>query len=472
MNTLASKLDGFVHDHHDVVLRAALAFYAVAGLAFIWLTIGKDVGFEPVIIARALAEGHGYSFPFEWAWLCTPLCEKGLADGAHLTTAWADPLFTLYYAGLISAFGEETARIIVRPLHLAFFCIAVFLTAMTARRLAGPWAALIAVGFLLVATKHHATAINAASIATLWISLICYWLVRFADEMTTQRAALLGGFLALSALTWGSTILFIPIAVLLILLRNWFTRDAVVSAAVIAVVALSIISPWTIRNYVAFDQLVPVRNGIGQVAWIGTIGVTGTFKDGVTDTDIPPPWTSNGPGNAIGTIVGTEGADPLLGLERWQEQVIDAQSLAEPNGFNEAVRDKWLFAKARSFILEQPITAIQLAFYKVNAFVMRVDFPVPHTDFLRIAIGIITYLSLIAGVLLAIQRVELWGPVLLAGGFMVPFAIITPYYYRYRQPIEPVVSILVAISLVMIVQWARRYIEESRKSSIAGDQVI
>lgn len=457
-----ARLDNLVQQQFDLLVRIVMLCFAFTALVFIGVTLQKEVGFEPVWIARALAEGHGYSFPLKWAWLCTPLCEQGREAGDHLVSAWADPFFTTLYAGLISVFGEETSRIIIRVLHLGFFCGAAVLTALTARRIAGPWAGLIALGFLLVATKHHATTINAAPIATFWISLIAYYLVRFGQDLNAKRAAVLGGLLGISALTWGSTIIFIPIIAVFLLIQGRFSKQSIIQAGIAGIIAATIISPWTLRNYAAFGEFVPVRNGVGQVAWIGTVGAAGTFDRDAANTQVPPPWSSNGPGEAIRGIIGRGGMQQLAQLEGWQEAVIDSDIGLSQEHLNEAIRDKWLFAKAKAFVFDRPVTAIQLAFFKVDAFIMRVKFPVPHTEFLSIAIGLLTYFGLIAGVLLTLRKTTLWPPALLAAGFMAPFAIITPYYYRYRQPIEPIISILLAVSIILVF----RMVQDYRQSQI------
>ncbi len=461
MNDVVQTLDRFVEQQFDTIIRAAIALFAFAGLIFIAITLQKEVGFEPVWIARSIAEGQGYSFPLRWAWLCTPLCEEGRQAGDYLVTAWADPMFSLLYGSLIALFGEETSRIIIRLLHLGFFCAAAVLTALTARRIAGPWAGLIAFGFLLVATKHHATTINAAPIATLWIALIAYWLVHYGNELTVRRAIVLGGLLGVSALTWGSTIIFIPFIAAYLVVSGRFSQSSLIHTAAVVVLAAAIISPWTIRNYIAFGEFVPVRNGIGQVAWIGTIGAASTYSnDDLAKTEIPVPWTSNGPGDAIRSIIGKQGIRPLAQLEGWQEEIIDTQ-IDHTQELNEAVRDKWLFSKARHFLLERPVTAMQLAFFKVNAFIMRVKFPVPYTELLSIAVGLVTYFGLVAGTLLTLRYAPLWPATILVAGFMAPFAIITPYYYRYRQPIEPMISIMVAVSIVLVFEMARRHLSKS-----------
>lgn len=462
MNTAIEKLDHFVEEHYDTLIHSTIGVFAVVSLVFIGFTLTKEVGFEPVWIARAVAEGQGFSFPVKLAWLCTPLCEGNTRPEDYLSSAWADPVFSLLYAGLISVFGEEWSRPIIRLIHLSLFCAAAFVTALTARRLAGPWAGLLALGFLLVATKHHASTINAAPIATLLISLIAYQLTFYADQMTLKRGAALGGLLGASALTWSSTMLFIPLASGLILFRGWFSRSAIGSAAVAALIAITIISPWTIRNYLVFDEIVPVRNGIGQVAWVGTVGAAGTFDFSVAQTDIVAPWNSNGPGEAVRGIIGRQGIYKLADLENWQEQILDAQIDVPAESLNEAMRDKWLFERAKNFVLEHPVKAFQLGFFKVHALITRVNFPVPYTQALSIAVAILSYIGLVVGTLLAIKRIELAGPVVMAAGFLAPFSVIVPYYYRYRQPIEPVIAILVSVSLVFLTQQAARYYQERR----------
>ena len=366
----------------------------------------------------------------------------------------SSPIFML---PLFTYLAKKTSRLIIRPIHLGLFLVACIYTAKTARHLAGPWAAIIAVGFLLVATKHHATTINSAPVATLWISLIAYNLVRYFDDPTRTRVIALGVLLALSAMSWSSTILFIPVVAFIILLKGEFKLPALGSSALAVLVAAVIVSPWTLRNYIVFDEFVPVRNGVGSVAWIGTVGAAGTFKENVSVSDIPAPYASKGPGDAIRGIIGTTGADNLFALEQWQEAVMDEQIPDVSTKFNEAKLDKWLFAKARSFVFERPFAAAQLAFFKLHAFADRVDFPVPYTGWLATIMTVLTYIGIAGGFYWIVLRTEVSALVLMLAAFVAPFVAIAPYYYRYRQPIEPIFAILIGITIVMIVQTGINY---------------
>ncbi len=464
MQQTIDYVDDLVRNHNERLVQVILAIYAFAGIVFIGVTLQKEIGFEPVWIARAVASGDGFSFPFKLAWLCTDLCEQGRQTGNFIASAWADPIFTYFYAALIYVFGEETARLIIRPLHLALFIVACVYTAKTARHLAGPWAAIIALGFLLVATKHHATTINSAPVATLWISLIAYNLVRYFDDPSRMRVLALGVLMALSAMSWSSTILFIPVVVIVILLQGNFRLPALQSSALAVLVAVVIISPWSWRNYVVFDEFVPVRNGVGQVAWIGTIGAAGTFKQNVSTSEIPAPYASKGPGDAIRGIIGTTGAENLFALEQWQEAIMDEQIPEKSTNFNEATQDKWLFKQARSFVFEQPFAAAQLAFFKLHAFADRVDFPVPYTGWLSTIMTVLTYIAIIGGFYLITVRIEASALVLMLAAFVAPFVAIAPYYYRYRQPIDPIFSILLGVTIVTLVEIARHHARNRRPS--------
>ena len=466
MKQTVSYVDNLVRNHHERLIQAVLGIYAVAGIVFIGVTLQKEVGFEPVWIARAVAEGEGFSFPFKLAWLCTAMCEQGREAGDFIASAWADPIFTYFYATLISLFGEETARLIIRPLHLALFIGACVFTAKTARILGGPWAAIIALGFLLVATKHHATTINSAPVATLWISLIAFNLVRYFDDPSRTRIFALGVLMALSAMSWSSTILFIPVVVFIVLIQGNFKLPAFQASAIAVLVAVAVVSPWSLRNYIVFDEFVPVRNGVGQVAWIGTVGAAGTFKENVAASEIPAPYASKGPGDAIRGIIGTTGAENLFALEQWQEAIMDEQIPEKSSNFNEATQDKWLFKQARNFVFERPFAAAQLAFFKLHAFADRVDFPVPYTGWLATLMTVLTYVAIIGGFYLITVRIEVSALVLMLAAFVAPFVAIAPYYYRYRQPIDPIFAILLGVTIVVLVNLAReRYAERPATSS-------
>ena len=452
MQQAIAYLDDIVQNQNDRLIQIFLAIYALVGLAVIGITLQKEIGHEITWIARALADGHGYSFPLDRAWLCSALCEQARQSGDYITSAWMDPIFTFLWAGLIYVFGEETARLIIRPLNLLFFCVACFYAAKTARHLAGPWAAILAVGFLVAATKHYATSIGTASLATLWISLIAYNSVRYFDDPSTKRASVLGVLLAVSALSASGTMLMIPVVGFIILLKGGFSLPAFRSSAITLLIAATLISPWTIRNYLAFGEFVPIRNGLGQIAWVGTVAAAGTYKHEVAKTNIPSPFSTGGPREVINGIIDTHGAANLYALEQWQEAVLDEQIPEKSRQFNEAQQDKWMYQRARDFVLENPITATQLAFFKVHAFMASVDFPIPYTGLLAAMMMLLSYMAIGGGLYLVMSRIELSGLILMLAAFMAPFAVIAPYYYRYRQPIEPVFAILVGVTLVVAVE--------------------
>ncbi len=71
-------------------------------------------------------------------------------------------------------------------------------------------------------------------------------------------------------------------------------------AAVAAITCLVVISPWTIRNYAAFGQLVPVRTGGALQLWIGNAPIS----DGWIDAGVPPvhPYVNPAEGKVLLTI--------------------------------------------------------------------------------------------------------------------------------------------------------------------------
>ena len=129
-----------------LVVLGAFALLMVPAVHGSWQTL---TGAEPEWVATALASGHGYSFDGTHHWLF----DKSPPD-QFFPTASTDPLFTFLYAALIMAFGEYS-RLVASLLSLSFVLATAALVAGTGRRLAGPWAGLVALLALLLTVRNE-----------------------------------------------------------------------------------------------------------------------------------------------------------------------------------------------------------------------------------------------------------------------------------------------------------------------------
>jgi 4-amino-4-deoxy-L-arabinose transferase-like glycosyltransferase len=222
-----------------------------------------------------------------------------LAVNQYFPTAWSDPAFTLLYAAIISLFGEGS-RLVIILLLLACFLVSAALVAVTARRLAGPLAGLLALLVLFVMVRGSVVGISAPALAGLWVALLLSLLVAYAERLSLRRAFILGAVLGISVLTWSTTMVFVPVVVLLLF---WFAPtpwSAAKMSAATVLTAMLLVAPWTARNYAVFDEFVPVRNGLGHLAHLGTIGLSASFAPERADAPVPAvPLATSGPLDAV-----------------------------------------------------------------------------------------------------------------------------------------------------------------------------
>ena len=226
--------------------------------------------------------------------------------------------------------------------------------------------------------------------------------------------------------------ILVPVTLLLVLWLAADSRAALKTAAATVVAAMVIVAPWTLRNYLVFDEFVPVRDGLGQIAHVGTVGLGGTFAPKSASTALPTPWTSPGPLEATTRVITDWNA--RLALKRWQVELMEAEYGPGYDELDEVQRDKWYFRKARDYVLDHPVITARLTLAKLAYLVGSSP---------RFALAALV--GLVGGLLLSLRQRLLVIPLALAAAYAIPFTIIVPYFYRYRLPIEPVLAVLAGV---------------------------
>ena len=434
----------FVERHFFKLVLALIAAFSGLGVLRALGRWRELSGHEPEYIAEALASGHGYSFPGSQRWLFV----RDSPD-QYFATAWSDPGFTVLYAAIISLFGEWS-RLVIILLLLACFLVTAALVALTAKRLAGPWAGLLALLVLFVTVRGTAVGISAPLLGGLFVALLLSLVVAYAERLSLRRSFILGALLGISVLTWSTTMVFVPLVVLLLF---WFAPtpwSAAKMSTVTVLTAMLIVAPWTARNYSVFDEFVPVRTGLGHLAHLGTIGLSASFAPERADSPVSTPLATSGPFDAVASVGST---DPIAGkadrsaLADWQMDVMAAQIGESYHDLNEAQRDQWLFAVARNFAIANPLLTMQLAAAKVWEFLWLGR---------SLLMAPLTIFGIVVGSALAFKERRLLIPLTMALAYIAPFAIIIPFFYRYRYPIEPVIAVLVGVSLARVAEVALR----------------
>ena len=224
-------------------------------------------GWEMGRIGRSLAQGQGFSNPF---------------DGATGPTAWEPPLYPFLIAGVFKLFGIYTHASALALLGLnSFFsaltCIPIFLIAKRcfseklAIWTAWLWAVMPSVMYWCTRWVWE------TSLAALLLALI-FWLTLDLEERDGLKPWFEFGLLwAIAGLTNTSLLAFLPASGLWAWYRRWKRGKTSLAGVVLAsAVFVACIAPWMARNARTFGQLMFLRSNFGAELRIGN----GPWADG------------------------------------------------------------------------------------------------------------------------------------------------------------------------------------------------
>jgi 4-amino-4-deoxy-L-arabinose transferase-like glycosyltransferase len=289
------RVDGIVKAGR-ILARSAFLIFFVTLIARLWvvkqfLTASTWTNFyqynEPSRIALSLVTGHGYSSP----WAHTPL----------LPTAQQPPVYPLLLAAIFKLGGvySHLSLWISLVLNSVFSALTAVLMLKTGSRLLGASAATLAAWVWALWPYEAIVAIR------LWESSLSALLLMIALSILTRLNAdsrisswLVFGILAGIAVLTNTTLLSVfPLFWIWLWISHWRRGKscAKVLATSVAVCVL-LVMPWTIRNYVVFHRVIPIRDNFGLELWIGN-------HEGVTH-DYPRDYPVLNPGeyNRLGEI--------------------------------------------------------------------------------------------------------------------------------------------------------------------------
>jgi hypothetical protein len=207
---------------------------------------------------------HGHQISSGAGYLRAPLYA---ATGEAVASAWYPPghptlLALLDGLGIDSVFGQKAAMAFVGT-------GTVVLIGLIARRLAGPTVGLVAAAIAAVSPMLM-VADGALGTETLYMLLVAAVILQLyvmadQDDPRPQRWPAIGASVALAAYTRSEGILLFVFLVVPLTFR-WPWRRLVARAGLAAVTMILILTPWLVRNYVTFDEFVPIStNGAGTL---------------------------------------------------------------------------------------------------------------------------------------------------------------------------------------------------------------
>lgn len=395
-------------------LRSAAVLFAVAFLARLGnLHIAEILGapgpdhlafgYEVGRIARSLVEGHGFSSPFVY--------DTG-------PTAWLGPVYPLLMAACFKVFGVYSAAsaIAILSLNSLFAALTCLLVRLIARETVGETPGLIAAWFLAVAPfeiNFATRLIWDTSLSALLLAAVFLLTLRMKHAEGALRWSGYGIVWGLIALTNPSLLSFLPVA----FFRLWCPKEAGRRSrlALAALVFALTLVPWTLRNYRALHEFVPLRDNLAMELYLGNHD----GAEGFAMTGDHPVWN----GREMGAYA-TQGEIAYLAGK------MDA---------------------FKAFVREDPGRFLELTLKRVLIFwawgpSMGGGPPVPALRrSVRNGLYFLSSLGTIGGLVLVIRR-RMRGAFLYAG----LIALYPLVYYvthnnpRYRHPIEPVMALLAA----------------------------
>jgi len=361
-------------------------------------------------IAFALAGGKGFSNVF---------------SGETGSTAWLAPVYPLILAGIFKLCGAFTAQaffaaVTLNILFSSAACVPIFFAGKRIWGLgvasAAGWLWAIFPNAILIPFEWVWDTSLAALLAAaiLWATLVVAGSARRRDW-------------CIYGLLWGLTLLTNPsLGSLLPFLLAWAGlrarragKRAWTQALLAAGIAALCCLPWTIRNYIVFHQLIPLRSNLPFELWLGNNDI---FEE-----------------HAVGG---------RRAITRTEEARRYAQ-LGEPAYMHE----KWELAK--NFIATHPALEAQLTARRFLDFWLGTHAPVKNgRDSGSWLIRLILLASGLTGIAAAAGVVILFwrnAPGALAAAV---FPVVFPCLYylthadlRYRHPIDPVVMLLTSAAL-------------------------
>ncbi len=380
--------------------------------------------FESGNIAHSLATGHGFSSPFR-------------ADTGP--TAWMTPLFPLLLAGIFRIFGAYTfhawaATVLFNITCCTLACIPIYFTAKriggTALAAGAAWLWAIFPNAILVPVESMWD----ACISALLVATILWATLALADaDSDAQRLRKWCAY----GLLWGVGLMFnATLAALFPFLAAWLVYRArrekrAWSENVAAAVAIIILCclPWTVRNYRDFHQIVPLRSVLGLQLWLGNNDQT----EDVFRGDLHP-------------IYNTPERERYIALG----EIAYMQQKKQ---------------EAVAYMLSHPAREAHLITYRAIS-IWTGGTPYPLQDFLGtpslrfrtiLAFNLVAALGTLSGIIILFRQRRQCAVPVAAFPLLYPWAYyLTLALPRYRLPIDPIVMLLLAISIQHLAQMRKR----------------
>ncbi len=267
----------------NIYIYPLIAAVIVRLPAIPFLDYSKAVLMEYGIIARNVLSGAGYSY----SWLHTN------GSIVVLPTAYMPPGQVFIQYIFLGVFGDTHAGILAIYLfQIIEACVFIYIVGKIADlifkskkgSLAAVWLAALYPPFIYVTMTFGVT-----SSALLLNAITLYIGIKLSEALHLHKqyirySLLLGLSCGMLMLFRGESPIIVAATLIMILyLNRKKLRLAFGYTSLAALVAISILAPWTIRNYLAFDRFIPISTNGGFNFWRGNNALT-----------TGSPWTETG----------------------------------------------------------------------------------------------------------------------------------------------------------------------------------
>ncbi|MFH1862873.1 MAG: glycosyltransferase family 39 protein [bacterium] len=285
---------------NNLLLIIAIGAVLIRWIA-LWLRISSldSTAFEFGEIARSLVAGRGFAWDF---WGMFPMGP----------TAYMAPFYAWLLAAYYWLFGFDlTGMAALQGLVLGGVCWSLGRIGLA---LGGASVGLLAA--FILAVYPEGIFMPQKFTAEPWLLLwqVLFVLIAIKYQKTGQRKHVItAGLLAgIAILTKESALLFVPLLLVWIGLQMGFTRRLIKDTIVMAAIAICIVAPWTLRNYLVFDEFIPIRTNFWINMWRGNHpGATGTARS----------WDKRPIDFALDSSYAKEVNSQLIGNEVQREEV-------------------------------------------------------------------------------------------------------------------------------------------------------
>ena len=398
-----------------VLVGLALRLVAVAFLYPLQMPPARDhwvFGWETGKIAASIAAGHGFSSPLH---------------GFTGSTAWIPPLYPYLLASIFKLLGiySSASAIVILTANSIFSAVTVVPLYRAARHLTDRQVAIVA-GWIWAlfpyAIYFSADRIWSHTLAALLMTTMVAQGLRVLDSRRVVDWTVLGLVAGLNALTNPTALAVLPVILIWGFVRSKGERRRfVLLSAATMFTLMAVCLPWTIRNYVAFGRLIPIRSNF----WIEMrVGNTGDISD------IVPDW-----------------AHPANGAAEMQEY----KSLGEI-AYAEHKRQQTLAFIATHPALYAWLTARRITYFWTGIWSFDRDFR--RREPLQFANAFLC-IGLLAVSVIGLK--QMWSTTRSHAGFLLAILAFYPIVYYlshpltdYRHPVDGLLVLLSAVACVNI----------------------